>query len=252
MEDERDWGPKLFRVLNAWFLHKDFQKFWELSWKEPSVVGWAGFILFQKLKRLKGSLGSWNVEVFGNVQNKLKAAEGELHNFDILAEDGELDGAEKVRRSEVRAEIWRLSRMVERLWLQKSRLTWAMKGDKNTRYFHVVAKGRTIRNEINSILDGEVVVEDPGQVKCKVFDHFKNQYTKHWSSRLVLGGCFSTVIGRGRSGWLESDFPVAEIKSAVMDCDGNKAPRSDGFNLMCYQKFWKVMKGDVVQFVKEF
>ncbi|XP_028119190.1 uncharacterized protein LOC114316706 [Camellia sinensis] len=27
MEDERDWGPKPFRVLNAWFLHKDFRKF---------------------------------------------------------------------------------------------------------------------------------------------------------------------------------------------------------------------------------
>ncbi|CAL5438187.1 unnamed protein product [Camellia sinensis] len=252
MEDERDWGPKPFRVLNAWFLHKDFRKFWELHWKEPSVVGWAGFILFQKLKILKGSLRSWNVEVFGNVQNKLKAAEVELHNFDILAEDRELDGAEKARRSEARIEMWRLSRMVEWLWLQKSRLTWAMKGDKNTRYFHVVAKGRTVRNEINSILDGEVMVEDPGSVKRKVFDHFKKQYTEDWSSRPVLGGCFSTVIGRGRSGWLESDFSVAEIKSAVMDCDGNKAPGPDGFNLLCYQKFWKIMKGEVVQFVKEF
>ncbi|XP_028072866.1 uncharacterized protein LOC114275081 [Camellia sinensis] len=94
MEDERDWGPKPFRVLNAWFLHKDFRKFWELSWREPGVVGWAGFILSQKLKRLKGRLRSWNWEVFGNVQNKLKTAEGELHNFDILAEDRELDGAE--------------------------------------------------------------------------------------------------------------------------------------------------------------
>ncbi|XP_028063893.1 probable endo-1,3(4)-beta-glucanase ARB_01444 [Camellia sinensis] len=37
-----------------------------------------------------------------------------------------------------------------------------------------------------------------------------------------------------------------------MDCDGNKALGPDGFNLMCYQKFWKVMKGDVVNFVKEF
>ncbi|KAL7220773.1 hypothetical protein ACSBR2_013628 [Camellia fascicularis] len=37
-----------------------------------------------------------------------------------------------------------------------------------------------------------------------------------------------------------------------MDCDGNKAPGPDGFNLLCYQKFWKVMKGDVINFVKEF
>ncbi|XP_028119123.1 uncharacterized protein LOC114316626 [Camellia sinensis] len=123
MEDKRDWGQKPFRVLNAWFLHKDFQRFWESNWKESSVLGWAGFILFQKLKILKDGVRSLNVEVFGNVQNKLKAAEGELHCFDILVEGRDLDGVEKVRRSEVRAEMWRLSRMVERLWLQKSNLT---------------------------------------------------------------------------------------------------------------------------------
>ncbi|XP_028119125.1 uncharacterized protein LOC114316628 [Camellia sinensis] len=161
MEDKRDCGPKPFRVLNAWFLPKDFQRFWESNWKESSVVGWAGFLLLQKLKILKSGLRSLNVEVFGNVQNKLKAAEGELHCFDILVEGRDLDGAEKVRRSEVRTEMWRWSRMVERLWLQKSRLNWAMKGDKNTRYFHVVAKCRIVRNDINSIIDGEVVVEDP-------------------------------------------------------------------------------------------
>ncbi|XP_028099600.1 uncharacterized protein LOC114299127 [Camellia sinensis] len=105
MEDERDWGPKPFRVLNAWFLHKDFHNFWKSNWKESRVEGWAGFILFQKLKILKSSLKSWNVEVFGNVLNKLKEAEGELHNFDILAEVRDLDGAEKVMRNEAGAEI---------------------------------------------------------------------------------------------------------------------------------------------------
>ncbi|KAL7172705.1 hypothetical protein ACSBR2_032225 [Camellia fascicularis] len=117
MEDERDWGPKPFRVLNAWFLHKNLRSFWESKWVEASVVGWVGFILAQKLKILKNGLKSWNVEVFGNVINKLKLVEGELHSFDLLAEVRDLDGEEKTRRSEARAEMWRLSRMVEWLWL---------------------------------------------------------------------------------------------------------------------------------------
>ncbi|XP_028113024.1 uncharacterized protein LOC114311158 [Camellia sinensis] len=58
MEDERDWGPKPFRVLNAWFLHKNLRRFWESKWEEATVVGWVGFILAQKLKFLKNGLKS--------------------------------------------------------------------------------------------------------------------------------------------------------------------------------------------------
>ncbi|XP_028103474.1 uncharacterized protein LOC114302620 [Camellia sinensis] len=61
MEDERDWGPKPFRIENAWFLHKNFHSFGENSWKETAVVGWAGYILLKKLKTLKIGLKKWNV-----------------------------------------------------------------------------------------------------------------------------------------------------------------------------------------------
>ncbi|XP_028100123.1 uncharacterized protein LOC114299551 [Camellia sinensis] len=197
MEDERDWGPKPFRVLNAWFLHKNHRRFWESKWEEATVVGWAGFILAQKLKFLKNGLKSWNVEVFGNVINKWKLVEGELHSFDLLAEVRDLDGEEKMRK-------------------------------------------------------GELVFDDPSQVKSKVLEFFKLQYAELWPSRPVLGGQFPSVEGRVCFGLLEAEFTESEIKSTVMDCDGNKAPGLDGFNLLCYQKFWKVMKGDVINFVKEF
>ncbi|KAL7220774.1 hypothetical protein ACSBR2_013629 [Camellia fascicularis] len=105
MEDERDWGPKPFRVLNAWFLHKNLRSFWESKWEEAIVVGWVGFILAQKLKFLKNGLKGWNVEVFGNVINQLKLVEGELHSFDLLAEVRDLDGEEKARRSKATAEM---------------------------------------------------------------------------------------------------------------------------------------------------
>lgn len=51
---------------------------------------------------------------------------------------------------------------------------------------------------------------------------------------------------------LEAEFSEEEIKVAVKDCDGNKAPGPDGFNLFCFQKFWKLMKSDVCNFLKEF
>ncbi|XP_028086676.1 uncharacterized protein LOC114287494 [Camellia sinensis] len=231
IEDERDWGPKPFRVQNAWFLHKNLHYFWENSWKEARIEGWAWFILLNKLKTLKAGLKKWNVEVFGNVINNLKAAESELHNFDLVAKNRDLDESEKTRRREVRGEVWRLSKMVERLWFQKSRLNWALNGDKNTRFFHVMTKCRQMRNEINSITEGEVMYEVPCQVKKRVFEFFKTHFSEDRVERPELGGSFKSVQGCCGFERLEEVFSEAEIKSAVMDCDGKKAPGPYGFNM---------------------
>ncbi|XP_028098837.1 uncharacterized protein LOC114298467 [Camellia sinensis] len=67
-------------------------------WKEANVVGWAGYVLLNKLKTLKLGLKKWNVEIFGNVTNKLKTAESDLHKFDLLAKDRDLTDSEKATR----------------------------------------------------------------------------------------------------------------------------------------------------------
>lgn len=78
-EDERDWGPKPFKFLNAWVLHPSFIKEVEKVWVGSQVVGWAGFRSMAKLKLLNQALRIWNVEVFGLVESKLKAVEAEFH-----------------------------------------------------------------------------------------------------------------------------------------------------------------------------
>ncbi|XP_028080504.1 uncharacterized protein LOC114282068 [Camellia sinensis] len=39
MEDDRDWGPKPFRFLNAWLLHPKFLSCVQQSWSESAVDG---------------------------------------------------------------------------------------------------------------------------------------------------------------------------------------------------------------------
>ncbi|KAL7195821.1 hypothetical protein ACSBR1_035955 [Camellia fascicularis] len=104
MEDERDWGPRPFRFLNAWTLHPSFSKFFVNIWSSTTITGWAGFRIVQKLKQLKLELKKWNIEVFGNASFKLKALEEELHALDILAEEefwlilrGQEEGWSKVK-----------------------------------------------------------------------------------------------------------------------------------------------------------
>ncbi|CAL5415768.1 unnamed protein product [Camellia sinensis] len=252
MEDERDWGPRPFRFINAWIMHPGFLSVMEKFWTENRITGSAGYILLHKLKLLKGELKKWNSEVFGNVATKLKEAEVELHGIDITAEDRTLSESEKNRRREVTGEVWKLSRMLERIWHQKSRVNWILNGDRNTKFFHVMASSRRNRNSINSISIDGVDMKEPETVRLAVLQHFRRQFTESWAIRPTLGGIFKSVAASDAFSDLEAAFSAGEVRAAIMDCDGNKAPGPDGFNLLFFQKFWKVLKSEVLHFMRDF
>ncbi|XP_028091349.1 uncharacterized protein LOC114291686 [Camellia sinensis] len=56
IEDERNWGPKPFKFINAWLLHPNFKSVVKRSWEEEVQLGWAGFRLMRKLASLKVNL----------------------------------------------------------------------------------------------------------------------------------------------------------------------------------------------------
>ncbi|KAL7197595.1 hypothetical protein ACSBR2_020184 [Camellia fascicularis] len=102
MEDERDWRPKPFRFINAWVLHQEFLKEVKKVWDNAKVEGWDRYIIMGKLRALKVALKKWNVEVFENVDFKLKEAEMEFHTLDLIAEVRSLNKEEFLRRKEVK------------------------------------------------------------------------------------------------------------------------------------------------------
>lgn len=50
--------------------------------------------------------------------------------------------------------------------------------------------------------------------------------------------------------WLDSPFELREVKNAIWDCDGEKAPGPDGFNFKFIKKFWSLMQDGIMCFVK--
>ncbi|XP_028106687.1 uncharacterized protein LOC114305751 [Camellia sinensis] len=232
MEDERDWGPRPFRFINAWIMHPCFLSVMEKFWTENRITGSAGYILLHKLKLLKGELKKWNSEVFGNVATKLKEAEVELHGIDITAEDRTLSESEKNRRREVTGEVWKLSRMLERIWHQKSRVNWILNGDRNTKFFHVMASSRRNRNSINSISIDGVDMKEPETVRLAVLQHFRRQFTESWAIRPTLGGIFKSVAASDAFSDLEAAFSACEVRAAIMDYSHlvTSLPDSDTYN----------------------
>ncbi|XP_028105543.1 uncharacterized protein LOC114304583 [Camellia sinensis] len=206
------------------------------SWTEAETYGWDGFRLKERLASLKMALKKWNVEVFGNVDLQLKFAEEELHEIDLKAEVGPLLDTEIGGRRELRSLVWKLKKRLGWIWQQKSRIKWAQDGDKNMRFFHVMVKRRQAKNLIDTVVQNGEVIGEPKRVKQVVVGHFRKLYFEEWKSISKLDGPFITIGDDEAKRDLEVEFTLEEVWAAVKDCDGNKAPGPDGFNLYCIQK----------------
>ncbi|XP_028055237.1 uncharacterized protein LOC114259414 [Camellia sinensis] len=208
-------------------------------------VKWLEKFSFKQWGLPRNHLRVWNKDVFGNIDIQLKKAEEELHEWDLKAESSPLQEADSKRKREVMSQVWQLSRRKERLWHQKSRQMWALSRDKNTRFFHIMASRRQRKNLIDSVVVEGRRVENPEQVKLEVVRYFSQLFSENWKVRPIIKGPFAVINPADAvtlEAELENGFSEEEVWEAVQDCDGNKAPGPDGFNLNCIQRCWPILK----------
>lgn len=79
---EIDWGPKPFRIMDCWLLDRSFKETVHHSWTSNQQAGWGGYILKEKIKKLKHSLKRWNRKHFGDTFTKVKRIESELNKLE--------------------------------------------------------------------------------------------------------------------------------------------------------------------------
>lgn len=194
IDDIRDWGPRPFKFMDIWLSNPKCMDIAKDTWENTHVNGWAGFIILQKLRAIKDKLKVWNKEEFGDVNTALQDKEAELHQFDLLVEERTLNAEEIASRCKAKTEFWRLSRLAETMWRQKSRLNWMKLGDKNTRYFQAIANNRYRRNMIGSVKVNDRVLDDPLEIKDAAVDHFSNNFKEERRLRPVLRGEFPRVL----------------------------------------------------------
>ncbi|GMJ14282.1 hypothetical protein HRI_005097400 [Hibiscus trionum] len=239
--------PSIFRWFDYWAEEKDYDEVIKAAADKAKGKGILNF-----LSQCKRESERWNRsrKVLDNecsqvLEEKMLVLEKQVQsNPGNIAAKNEIKGC--------RAKLWNCYRREKREWLQKSRLKWFQAGDKNTKYFHLVASARQRTNTITALkVDGELVT-DQNKIKQSIFESFKEVYNDKNTIPIKKLDCNLKKLSAESAEFLDREFSEDEIKHALWAMDGSRAPGPDGFNMNFLKKYWSTIKGDVLKFFNEF
>jgi len=250
--DDQNWGPKPLRMLKCWSDIPGYSDFVKDQWLSIHVFGWSGFILKEKLKRLKVELRCWHLNHTSNIDGKIREAKNRLADLDVIGESRVLLSEEEAELHCLPADILALSKLQASMMWQKSCVTWLKVGDANTNFFHGIMSSRRRSNALVSLTVDGVSIEGVSEVRHTVYQHFKNHFKRTSNVRPDIGGLVFTSLSAAEGADLIKLFLLEEIKATIWDCNSFKCPGPDGINLGFFKDFWDMLKIDLLNFFAEF
>jgi hypothetical protein len=234
-------------------MHSDCRQVIADSWSNV-VLGNPMHILSTKLKLLKNNLKIWNKNYFGTVNDLVSSAETNLQQVQAhIQQFGHTDSLLAQEKTAGAAYEDALNRQ-EAFWQEKARLNWHLEGDRNTSYFHRIAKIKTSTKYISSLQDGENVITDQGQLADHVVNYYQNLFCSNIALQdsLLAEEVIPNLISEEVNSLLTMLPSNDEIKSAVFALNKDSAPGPDGFGAFFFQHYWDIVQVDVFNAVLEF
>ncbi|XP_057786898.1 uncharacterized protein LOC131004240 [Salvia miltiorrhiza] len=248
-------GKRQFRFLNMWVQHASFSEMVENSWSR-SVDALCPIVrVMLKLKRLRADIRVWNKEVFGNVDVAKNQWQKQLMDTQKqIAVSGYTDDLfnEEVRlQAELNVALSRKNSLLQ----QKSRASWLVDGDRNTAFFHRLAKFKKRNNTFTRLNINGVDVYDSGIIEQHIVSHFSELFTDDGSEladQLEIDALIQPSISEDQNILLIRIPDEGEIAAAVFSMDVHSAPGPDGFYGMFFHSCWTTIKVDIVAAVQIF
>jgi hypothetical protein len=242
-----------FRFMSMWLLHPTCKDEIINIWN-TSIAGCPMFVLCKKLKLLKDRLKVWNKETFGNVHDQLKKAEDKVNiiqeTINACGHNDDLMDQEKQAQIELDIAL----QMENAFWQEKAKVNWSLEGDRNTSYFHRIAKIKSTTKRISALKNGDTLLSDKDDISEHIVQHFTSIFNTSSSMQDngLIAECIPKLINEDINNLLTLLPSHAEINHAVFALNSNGAPGPDGFGAIFFQTFWEIVQTDVVNAVTQF
>ncbi|CAM8974802.1 unnamed protein product [Rhodiola kirilowii] len=236
LEEGKCSGFKPFRMLNVWLDQPGVKKMIIEAWKSKEGPGWKSFNIQRKLSNVRVKLAQWNKQGSRVFKLRLLEARKEWERLSLLQDERGLSEEENLKKLAIQKRIWQLEIQEEKIWRQKSRISWLKEGDLNTKFFHSSATWRHNKNRISGILVNGSWVEDPELIKQAACEYFRSIFRSSDACIWALERVNFASVSESQREFLEGPISREEVLSALKSCDGNKAPGPDGFNMNFFKK----------------
>ncbi|XP_039065107.1 uncharacterized protein LOC120210455 [Hibiscus syriacus] len=246
-----NWGPKPFRFFNFLLQEQGFDSFVEkLLAVEKNKINNGG--IFRVLQAAKKQIRRWPGSSHLRLPDFISMLEAEIAGLETKSQGGILSKGEWDQLTECKKELWRLLRIEESIWCQKSRSRWIKNGDRNTRFFHLSALKRSRVNCIHTLnINGELV-SDKEKIRGGVFNFFNSAYNSNSALEVKDLNFDFAQLTASQSAFLEAEFSELEVWQVISSSDSSKAPGPDGFSMGFFKKYWNFLKEQIMVFFSDF
>lgn len=142
----------------------------------------------------------------------------------------------------------------EDYWRQKAGYEWFKDGERNTKFFHTIVKGRRSRLRISKIQneDGQRLEEVPDIAEATV-NFFQKQFTKqNDADDFSMPEKIPELVNDEQNVEIMRIPNEDEVKNVVMGLNRDSAGGPDGMTTAFYKDAQEIIKQDIHKMVKSF
>lgn len=159
-----------------WPKFSDYQEALQRGWSGASSIADPIVKLDFLLRELSKELRSWAMRRIGLVREQLLMARAIILRLDQLSDSRNLSDSERQLRSELKHKCLGLSSLDRNIARQRVRVRHLAEGDANTKYFHLLARGRRRRNVTTWLKVDEAFTSSHQAMEKALFDHFSRVF----------------------------------------------------------------------------
>lgn len=158
--------PRPFKFETMWIAHPDTCEIIHSAWNQSQSF-------LARLKNTKMALKTWNLSVFGHVQQRIHTLQHLIHNCQTSPQTAHSIQSECT----LQQNLDELLKREELIWRDKAKARWLEEGDANTHFFHLSTIIHRWYNAINRIFTSHNVwLNERDPIGNTFVDYFSNLF----------------------------------------------------------------------------